>query len=177
MTQPSKHIDQITAYFREELGDNLPRFKNHAMRVYYLCNMMHSGELKAEDKEDLALASAFHGLSDWVKDENYTKDHWVLVIEYLASNDLLDRADSIRSLTVQLKKNITVKSSGSGLRELFRRAYWIDITRGRQSFGIPLTAYHRLLKKFPSRGFHWLNLIRTNDLSSTDARIQISTLR
>jgi hypothetical protein len=49
------------------------------------------------------------------------------------------------------------------LIEAFRRADWIDVTRGLRRFGIPRPFVARLFATWPSAGFHWRLLTLTLD--------------
>ena len=41
------------------------------------------------------------------------------------------------------------------LVEPFRRADWIDVTRGLRTFGLPRPLIRSVLAGWPSAGFHW----------------------
>jgi hypothetical protein len=41
------------------------------------------------------------------------------------------------------------------LVEPFRRADWIDVTRGLRTFGLPRPLIRPVLARWPSAGFHW----------------------
>ena len=49
------------------------------------------------------------------------------------------------------------------LREGFRRADWIDVTRGLRSFGVSRSFVARLFATWPSAGFHWRLVTLTLD--------------
>ena len=62
-------------------------------------------------------------------------------------------------------------ASPDSLVEPFRRADWIDVTRGLRTFGVPRPFIESVFARWPSTGFHWrlvtltLERLRTHPLS------------
>jgi len=52
-------------------------------------------------------------------------------------------------------KITTSHASHDSLVEPFRRADWIDVTRGVRTFGLPHPLIQSVLARWPSAGFHW----------------------
>ena len=47
-----------------------------------------------------------------------------------------------------------VATSAAGIAEPFRRADWIDVTRGLRTFGLPRVVINEVFAAWPSAGFH-----------------------
>jgi len=178
MSNPFEHIDAILQQQKETLGDHYRRYLNHVYRSFYLAQLHHCGDLTQDQQIRLAIAISFRGLPDWVSSGGPAwETRGIPMIEYLADQQLLDLAGPIGQLLAPSPKRKEVFGKDEAMDELIRKAYWTDITKGAQLFGLPKSAYHRLLKKFPSRGFHWLMRIRTTDQSQTDSRIRVWAIR
>ena len=178
ITAYRSEIENILSPFREELGGHFQRYKNHAIRVFHLTCLMYSGDLKRKDLETLAIASAFHGLSVWMEEDNEPWEAQMIpLIEFMANREQLHRVNEISQFIGKQNKTLQIQGPSARLRELFRRAYWTDITKGNRTYGISRSTYERILKKFPSRGFHWLMFTRTHNLADTDTRIHPGSMR
>ena len=107
------------------------------------------------DLEKIAVAAVFHDLGIWTnKTFDYVAPSVALAGEYLPRKasgvDRRDRDDDRGA------PQITGSAANpASLVEPFRRADWIDVTRGVRTFGVPRQLIESVFTAWPSAGFHW----------------------
>jgi hypothetical protein len=171
-------IDEIAAIHRDDLGDHFLRYQNHACRVYLLCELLHSGTLPKQKATSLAIAAAYCDLPTWVKSGTQMTDNAVLpLMEYLDRKEMLDAYDEIINIIRNRRNQTNHANQLSHWALTFSKAYWIDLSHATRKYGIAEFQYQRLLKQYPSRGFHWLAIAKTLRLEWTDARIHPAHVR
>jgi HD domain-containing protein len=145
--------DEVLQAYASELGHDFIAYRNHVYRVMNLCAAI------AEDRADLekiAVAAVFHDLGIWTnKTFDYIAPSVALAGEYLAA---LGRTEWIAEIETMIEEHHKITRSAANpasLVEPFRRADWIDVTRGLRTFGVPRQLIESVFATWPSAGFHW----------------------
>jgi hypothetical protein len=146
-------IDEVLHEHASQLGHDLVAYRNHTYRVVNLCAAI------VEDRGDLekiAVAAVFHDLGIWTnKTFDYIVPSVALAREYLAAQGRVAWTAAIEGMIVDHHKITPSRAPCDSLVEPFRRADWIDVTRGRRTFGLPRPLIRSVLAAWPSAGFHW----------------------
>ena len=146
-------VEEVLADHAPELGRDLTAYRNHVYRVLNLCLAM-VGDSRVE-VEKVAVAAVFHDLGIWT---NYTFDYIApsvaLAREHLAARGMVDWIPEIETMIVDHHKVTPSHAHPRLLVEAFRRADWIDVTRGLRRFGLPRTFIAAVAAEWPSAGFH-----------------------
>ncbi len=153
-------IDDVLHDRAMALRDDFAGYRNHVYRVVNLCVSI----VGPRELEKIAVAAVFHDLGIWT---NRTFDYLAPAIA-LAHHDLVARARQdwtaeIEEMIADHHKITPSTADPDSLIETFRRADWIDVTRGLRAFGIPRPFVARLFATWPSAGFHWRLLTLTLD--------------
>ena len=146
-------LDDLLQTHAAVLGRDFTAYRNHASRIANLCvAQAGSGH---EQVEKVAIASAFHDLGIWTE----------RTFDYLAPSVELARAHVVRTGRVEWMSEIATmvlehhklsrhRGDPSGLVEPFRRADWVDVTRGLVSFGLSRSLLREVFSAWPDAGFH-----------------------
>jgi len=135
----------------EALGRDRAGYGNHAYRVTNLCAAL--APLDAEELEKVAIAAAFHDLGIWTAGTfDYLRPSSRLAVEHLLEVGRLRWADELEAMVLAHHK--ISPHRGRPLVELFRRADWVDVSRGLFTFGLPRRFLARVFSAWPSAGFH-----------------------
>jgi hypothetical protein len=137
------------------LGHDFIAYRNHVYRVVNLClAIAGAGDRAALEK--IAVAAVFHDLGIWTnRTFDYIAPSVVLARQYLLTGAQADWLPEIEAMIVD---HHTITSSGpsrASLVEPFRRADWIDVSRGLRTFGLPRSFIASVFTVWPSAGFHW----------------------
>ena len=145
-------IDQVLLEHAPELGDDFIGYRNHVYRVVNLCAAI------VEDRtelEKIAIAAVFHDLGIWTdKTFDYIAPSIALAREYLATNGRAAWTVEIERMIADHHKITSSRVDHQSLVEPFRRADWIDVTRGLRTFGAPRPLIRSVLAAWPNAGFH-----------------------
>ena len=146
-------VEQVLGNHASELGHDLTAYRNHVYRVVNLCLAME-GDSRVE-VEKIAVAAVFHDLGIWT---NHTFDYIApsvaLAREHLAARGMADWIPEIEAMIVNHHKVTPSRAQPQSLIESFRRADWIDVTRGLRRFGLPRTFIAAVDAAWPNAGFH-----------------------
>src|SRR5262245_58919616 len=146
-------VETVLSDHAPQLGHDLIAYRNHVYRVVNLCLAM-VGDNRVE-VEKIAVAAVFHDLGIWT---NHTFDYIapsvVIAREYLAARGMADWLPEIEAMIVDHHKVTTSRAHPQWLVESFRRADWIDVTRGLRRFGVPRTLIAAVVATWPDAGFH-----------------------
>jgi transposase-like protein len=146
-------IDEVLHDHAAELGRDFVAYRNHAYRVVNLCAAIVQDRV---DLEKVAVAAVFHELGIWT---NQTFDciasSVALAREYLAIHGRGAWIAEIERMIADHHKVTPSDANHDWLVEPFRRAVWIDVTRGLTTFGLPRPLVRSVLAGWPSAGFHW----------------------
>ena len=161
-------VDAVLYEHATALRDDFSGYRNHVYRIVNLCVAMAG----RSELEKIAVAAVFHDLGIWTKGTfDYIPPSIALAHEYLAAHAREDWTAEIETMIADHHKITPSASDPGSLVEAFRRADWIDVTRGLRGFGIPRAFVARLFATWPDAGFHWrlvtltLNRFRSHPLS------------
>jgi hypothetical protein len=108
------------------------------------------------DLEKIAIAAVFHDLGIWTnRTFDYIAPSVALAREYLAAHGRAEWIGEIETMIEEHHKITSFASNPPSLVEPFRRADWIDVTRGLRRFGVPRTFIESVFALWPGAGFHW----------------------
>ena len=108
----------------------------------------------SESREKMAIAAAFHDLGIWTdKTFDYLDPSERLAHAYLALHGRIAWAHEILGMIHQHHKITPYRREPVGLIEAFRRADWVDTTRGLLAYGLPKSFLREVFSAFPDAGF------------------------
>jgi len=145
-------IDDVLDEHGTALRGDFTAYRNHVYRIVNLCTAIAG----RSELEKIAVAAVFHDLGIWTDHTfDYIEPSVALAHEYLVAHARQAWSVEIEEMIANHHK-ITSSTAGAGsLVEAFRRADWIDVTRGLRAFGIPRSFVARLYTTWPDTGFHW----------------------
>jgi hypothetical protein len=146
-------LDAILGENSIALERDVPPNRNHKHRVANLC--LARSPRGADALEKIAIAAKFHDLGIWT---DHTLDDLAPSVR-LASVWVADSGKSawtqeMAEMILWHHKITRYRAGGYWLVEPFRRADWVDVTRGLLTFGTPRTFIAELHAKWPDAGFH-----------------------
>jgi hypothetical protein len=145
-------IDDVLNDHATALGDDLAAYRNHVYRIANLCVAI----VGRRELEKIAVAAVFHDLGIWTNGTfDYIAPSIALAHDYLVARAREDWTAEIEGMIADHHKITPSTADPDSLIEAFRRADWIDVTRGVRRFGIPRPFVGRLFATWPSAGFHW----------------------
>jgi len=161
-------IDEVLNDHAAALRDDFPGYRNHVYRVVNLCVAI----VGRSELEKIAVAAVFHDLGIWTNGTfDYIAPSIALAHDYLVARACQGWTAEIERMIADHHK-ITQSAGGpDSLIEAFRRADWIDVTRGLRRFGLPRRFIAGLFATWPDAGFHWrlvtltLGRLRSHPLS------------
>jgi hypothetical protein len=146
-------LDDILESWRASLGKDFTAYRNHCYRVLNFC--LTFCEEGAETMSKVSIAVAFHDLGIWANHSyDYLGPSKQLAREHLAKTNQDAWIDEIETMIEQHHRLRKYKANPDWLAEPFRKADWIDVSRGRLKFGLPSSFVAETLSKFPNTGFH-----------------------
>ena len=155
-------IEEVLDNHASELGHDLTAYRNHVYRVVNLC-LAIMGDSGVE-LEKIAVAAVFHDLGIWTNGTfDYIAPSIALAHDYLVTHGREDWTAEIEKMIADHHKITPSTSDPDSLVDAFRRADWIDVTRGLRGFGVPRPLLARLSASWPSAGFHWRLVTLTFD--------------
>ena len=138
--------DHVTA-----LRDDFVPYRNHVYRVANLCVAI----VGRSELEKIAVAAVFHDLGIWTNGTfDYIAPSITLARDYLVARAREGWTAEIEEMIADHHKITPSTADPDSLIEAFRRADWIDVTRGLRRFGIPRAFVASLFATWPSAGFH-----------------------
>jgi hypothetical protein len=146
-------LETVLAAHALQLGEDLVGYRNHAYRVLNLCIALQPWS--AEALERLAVVAAYHDLGIWIdKTFDYLEPSVRAAVAHLRDVGKERWIPEISEMILQHHKLSSYAPPDRSLVELFRRADWIDVSRGLVTFGIPREHLRRLVEAWPIAGFH-----------------------
>jgi len=147
-------LDRVLDTHAVELGDDFTAYRHHAYRVANLFAALHP--CSGDTLEQLALAAAFHDLGIWTAHTfDYLAPSIELACEHLDCAGHEDWQAGVSGMIREHHKIRPYKGPHLELVEPFRRADWIDVSRGVLSFGLPRTKLREIFRRWPNAGFHY----------------------
>jgi hypothetical protein len=145
-------VDEVLHAHAAALDRDFTAYRNHAYRVVNLSLAFSSSQPDALEK--YAIAAAFHDLGIWTdRTFDYLRPSIRLASAHLARAGRSEWAPEITAMILEHHK-ISAYGGDGWLVEPFRRADWIDVTRGLCAFGLPRAIVREVFAMWPSAGFH-----------------------
>ena len=146
-------IEAVLDDHASEVGHDLIGYRNHVYRVVNLCLAM-AGEDRVEI-EKVAIAAVFHDLGIWTNNTfDYIAPSVALARDHLAARGLTAWIPEVEAMIADHHKITPSRASPAALVESFRRADWIDVSRGWRRFSLPRRFFAAVVAEWPSAGFH-----------------------
>jgi hypothetical protein len=146
-------VEQVLNDHASQLGRDLVAYRNHVYRVVNLC-LAVAGDSHVE-LEKIAIAAVFHDLGIWTHHTfDYIAPSMALAREHLAGRGMADWIPDIAAMIVNHHKVTASRAHPRSLVEPFRRADWIDVSRGLRRFGVARTFIAAAEATWPNAGFH-----------------------
>ena len=146
-------VEEVLGDHASELGHDLIAYRNHVYRVVNLC-LAIVGDSRVE-LEKIAVAAVFHDLGIWTNNTfDYIAPSVAIARKHLAARGMADWIPEIEAMIVDHHKVTPSLANPQSLVESFRRADWIDVSRGLRSFGVSLRFIAAVSTTWPSAGFH-----------------------
>lgn len=159
MKYTNKIIEDILSQNSSSLGTDFHTYRNHVYRIYALCLKMDNAP---QQEAKYAIAAAFHDLGIWTNQTfDYLKPSIDLAHQYLKDVDKTDWSEEIECMIDMHHKRSKYEGPYQQTVETFRRADWIDVTKGSKRFGLSKSVYLDMVKTFPLLGFHKFLIIQT----------------
>lgn len=146
-------IDRILRTHADVLGRDFAGYANHAHRVARLCVALSPDTPGAVEKS--AIAAAFHDLGIWTdRTFDYLAPSVRLAQAYLRERGRAEWADEVSAMILEHHKLSPYRNDAYTLVEPFRRADWIDVSKGLLRFGVSKALLEELQATWPNAGFH-----------------------
>jgi HD domain len=146
-------VEEVLDIHASELGHDLIAYRNHVYRVVNLC-LAIVGDSRVE-LEKIAVAAVFHDLGIWTNNTfDYLAPSVAIARKHLTARGMADWIPEIEAMIVDHHKVTPSHANPQLLAESFRRADWIDVSRGLRRFGLPRTFIAAVTATWPSAGFH-----------------------
>ena len=146
-------LDAVLNAHAKELAGDFVAYRNHTYRVANLCLAL--SEHKPDRLEKIAIASAFHDLGIWTnRTFDYLQPSASLATAYLSDLGKTSWTQEITEMVLQHHKILRYRREPRSLVEPFRRADWVDVSRGLVTFGLSRTLLREIFAVWPSAGFH-----------------------
>ena len=147
-------VDRVLDQYTSALGHDLTAYRNHVYRVLNLCAALAPGT--NDDLEKIATTAVFHDLGIWTDHTfDYIAPSVSLARAHLASHSRAEWIPDVEAMIVNHHKITRADADPGSLVEVFRRADWIDVSRGLRRFGLSRAFIESLFTNWPSAGFHW----------------------
>jgi hypothetical protein len=147
-------LDELLQAHEAALGGDFTAYRNHTYRVVNLCVALSSA-VDPEQLQKMAIAAAFHDLGIWTDGTfDYLEPSVRLAGAHLAHSGRAEWTPEITAMILEHHKISAWRGDPHWLVEPFRRADWIDVTRGLRAFGLPRSLLREIFSTWPSAGFH-----------------------
>jgi hypothetical protein len=152
-------IEDAFAAWDQAVGRSRAAYRGHVYRVFNFSRRL-LGTARAD--RELAVASAFHDIGIWTDGTfDYLEPSAARARDYLAQRVL---GVSNAAVAHAIDNHHALRRIRGGpspdVSEAFRRADFVDLTRGLVPFGLDRGFVRDVLRAFPNRGFHRF-LVRT----------------
>jgi len=146
-------LDEVLDVHRAALGSDFTAYRNHTYRVLNLCAARSSAD--PEQLEKMAIAAAFHDMGIWTDGTfDYLEPSVRLASSHLAQSGRAEWMPEITAMIREHHKLSRYRGDPLSLVESFRRADWVDVSRGFITFGLSRSLLREIFAVWPSAGFH-----------------------
>lgn len=126
-------------------------YRNHVLRMTSFCRALSD----AVDPFELGVAGAFHDLGVWtVPTWDYLAPSRQMAREWLWARQRAGCCERVEAMIEYHHKITRYRGPHEAAVEAFRRADWIDVSRGRLRFGVPAQTIVAINRSHPNLGFH-----------------------
>lgn len=147
-------VNAVLDPYASVLGPDAIPYRNHVYRVANLCFAI--ARTDSAGREKIAVAAVFHDLGIWTDQTfDYLAPSAALARRHLASCGHADWIEEVDAMIADHHKITPARERRGPLAEPFRRADWIDVSRGLRSFGVSRRFIASVFAAWPSAGFHW----------------------
>ncbi|WP_460713151.1 hypothetical protein [Lysobacter terrae] len=144
-------LDEILAQHTALLGADFAAYRNHCYRVANFCIASAS----TESREVISVAAAFHDLGIWMDGTfDYLEPSRRCARQWLDASDHQAPGGLIEAMICQHHKVRPYRGDEGPLVEVFRRADWLDVSRGMLGATLPRKFLAEVFEGFPNAGFH-----------------------
>ena len=151
--EQSPALDTILESWRPSLVADFTAYSNHCHRVLNFCTAF-CGESE-EAIEKVSIATAFHDLGIWANNTfDYLGPSRQLARVHLAEIHREGWGEEIEAMIEQHHKVSKFSGHPGWLVEPFRKADWIDVSKGMLRFGLTPAFVNEVMARFPNSGFH-----------------------
>jgi hypothetical protein len=153
LTSAIATLDAILEAHAGALGDDFERYRHHTYRVANFCIALASCEDECVEK--VAIAAAFHDLGIWTNGTfDYLPPSIRLAKDYLERDGKAGWSDEVEAMIREHHKITPYRNQAESLVEPFRRADWIDVSKGTLRFGLSRALIREAYRTWPGAGFH-----------------------
>lgn len=146
-------LEELLRAHATVLGGDFDGYRNHTYRVVNLCAALSSGDPGQLQK--MAIAAAFHDLGIWTDGTfDYLQPSVQLAVTHLSHSGRAAWTPEITAMILEHHKISAWRGDPHWLVEPFRRADWVDVTRGLRTFGLPRSLLREIFSTWPTAGFH-----------------------
>jgi HD domain-containing protein len=146
-------LDEILDVHRAEIGTDFTAYRNHTYRVANFCAAIASPD--AGQLQKIAVATAFHDIGIWTdRTFDYLPPSIRTATAFLEATGRTQWTGEIAEMIREHHKVFPYRRDPRHLAEAFRRADWMDVSRGLLSFGVARAAIDEILAAWPNHGFH-----------------------
>lgn len=146
-------LDELLHAHAPELGGDFVAYGNHAYRVVNLCAALSSDDPAQLQK--MVIAAAFHDMGIWTDGTfDYLQPSVRLASAHLALSGRAEWTPEITAMILEHHKISRYRGDPHWLAEPFRKADWVDVSRGFLTFGLSRRLLSQVFSRWPSAGFH-----------------------
>lgn len=145
--------DRLLEAHAGNIGRDFAAYRNHVYRVVNLCAAMLP--VDAAGLEKIAIAAAFHDMGIWTdRTFDYLQPSIRLAEAHLARSGNAMWSAEIAAMILEHHKLSPYRGTRFHLVEPFRRADWIDVSKGLRRFGLQRNVVREIFAAWPNAGFH-----------------------
>lgn len=146
-------LDGLLDAHAASLGEDAIGYRHHAYRVANFYWLLAPGDADALEK--LSIAVAFHDLGIWAaRTFDYLPPSRELARAHLQASGRTGWCDEVDAMIDAHHKIQQTPPGTHASVEAFRRADWVDVSRGLRRFGLSRAAVREVIAAFPNAGFH-----------------------
>lgn len=146
-------LDELLDARADAIGRDFVAYRNHAYRVANLC--LAFAPTEPDRLEKIAVATAFHDMGVWTDGTfDYLEPSVRLATAHLSESGRQSWIPEIAEMILQHHKISRCRPEAPPLVEAFRRADWVDVSKGVLTFGLSRALVREIRSVWPDAGFH-----------------------
>jgi hypothetical protein len=151
MEYSNETIEHLLEMYRQDIGPDYEKYRNHVYRVFRNCLLMDSDQ---GSQEKYAIASVFHDIGIWTDHTiDYLNPSMAQAETYLIQTGQHNMAEEIQ-LMIYWHHKVTRYRGNYRTVANFRKADWIDVSLGWLTFGYDRKNIDAIRSALPNKGFH-----------------------